>query len=271
MFNRQTARLLIFALVVVLGVTAGVAQRKSAQRGESDFLTEWTRMLGYPFFTASQGVIGAVDATLTAFRVNSTLKKENKRLSAALESIQSEHNDLVEKAEDAERLAELLKLKETVATDTIATRVLVRPATPQAETCIIDVGSGDGVRPGAAVLTSSGLVGQVLEVTNQTSVVILLRDRRNSVAVLTQRTRVPGICQGQGADELLMEYIPLNTDIKPGDVVVSSGDGGVFPKGIPVGTIERVELDDHSHFQTAVVRPAVIFRGVEEALVVLAR
>lgn len=271
MLNRQTARLLIFALVVVLGVTAGVAQRKSAQGGKSDFLTEWTRMLGYPFFTASQGVIGAVDATITAFRLNSALKSENKRISEALKGIQSEHNELVEKAAEAERLTELLKLKDTVATDTVATRVLVRPATPQAETCIIDVGLGDGVRPGAAVLTSSGLVGQVLEVANKTSVVILLRDRRNSVAVLTQRARVPGICRGQGADELLMEYIPLNADIKPGDVIVSSGDGGVFPKGIPVGTIERIEVDDHSHFQTALVRPAVVFRSVEEALVVLAR
>lgn len=271
MFNRQTARLLIFALVVVLGITAGVAQRKSSQGGESDFLSEWTRMLGYPFFASTRGVVGAVDATASAFRLNSTLKAENRRLSETLGQMQAEHNELVEKAKEAERLAELLKLKQAASIQTVATRILVRPATPQAETCIIDVGSSDGVRPGAAVMTSGGLVGQVFEVANNTSVVILLRDRRNSVAVLTQRARVPGICQGQGADELLMEYIPLNADIKPGDVIVSSGDGGVFPKGVPVGTIERIEVDDHSHFQTATVRPAVVFRSVEEALVVSTR
>jgi rod shape-determining protein MreC len=165
----------------------------------------------------------------------------------------------------------LLDIQREPPTKKILARILIRPSTPWGETCTIGVGKLQGVIPGAAVFAGAGLVGQVFRVTQSSSQVLLLRDHRNAVDSFTQRTRTAGICSGQTDELLRMDYISPDADVKSGDVVISSGQGGVFPKGIRIGTIVRIRNDAARHFQTADVRPSVEFRSLEEAFVVVNR
>ena len=172
---------------------------------------------------------------------------------------------------EAKRLRDLLSLSEKLTAETVTARVLVRPATPWVQTCTIGAGSSDGVKVGSAVVGGRGLVGMVFTMQPRTSQVLLIRDATSSVASLVQRTRAPGICSGDGGEMLRMMYIPLASDVRKGDSVLSSGDGGVFPKGIVVGTVESVTAQKHEHFKTALIRPAVEPRSLEEVLVVVER
>lgn len=268
MLSRRTLTLVFFGVALILGITAGVAHRRLTLKGQGDFFTEWTQILTRPFLTAGQGAASEVRSITGVFRTNSRLKDENARLRKQIASLRSRVSTAEEGAAEAGRLRILLGMKPRIPYKVVAAPVLVRPATPWGETCTLGAGSARGVHPEAAVIAAGGLVGQVLTVTPGASQVLLIRDRRSSVACLTERTRAPGICSGQASELLKMEYIPMSAAVKKGDIVMTSGDGGLFPKGLPVGAIVSVTDDPQSHFKRALVRPAVQFRSLEEAFVV---
>lgn len=269
MLSRRAVRLLFFALAILLGVTAGVAQQKARRAGGADFVTEWTNLLSRPFLVSVRAVVRDTQQFVGIFRLNSSLKSQNAALRQDLLSARIRLNSAAEDHAAVQRLTALAGLRKSLPFRTCAARVLVRPSTPWNETCTIDAGSAAGVTPGSAVIVPAGLVGQVIEVHPTSSQVALLRSRQSSVACLLQGSRAPGICSGQGEDLLTMDFIPEQAAVREGDVVVSSGQGGVFPKGLRVGSVASVDTPKHYHFKKAMVRPAVEFRSVEELLVVV--
>ncbi len=268
MFNPRTVRLIAFAIVVGIGVTAGVAQRNSLRKGRGYFLTEWALTISRPVLTTCQALSNQSSKTLGVFRLNSSLKRENASLRREVEQLKGEMIIFRQSQSEANRLAGLLSLKSTLPLKTISSRVIIRPATPWAESCAIDKGSLDGVKSGAAVLMKDGLIGQVFQINKNVSMVMLLRDRLSSVSCLTERTRCPGICIGEGGELLTMDYIPANADIRSGDAIISSGAGSVFPKGLPIGSVVSVDGSSQTHFKKAVVRLSAEPRSAEEVLII---
>jgi rod shape-determining protein MreC len=120
------------------------------------------------------------------------------------------------------------------------------------------------------VLTLSGVVGRVVKATNYSSVVLLVNDPNNAVPGLIQRTRDQGIVVGTIGGRARMRYIPLLSTVQLGDVVATSGLTGAFPKGIPIGTISRIEKEDDDLFLSAEIVPEVEFTKLEEVLVITA-
>lgn len=269
--SRRTLRLIVFAVVLILGITAGVAGRRAQTQGRAGFVSEWTVLLARPFLVSGQAVASKGRSVASIFRTNSSLKRQNAALAIQNDRLRRTVHQMSEAEAEAKRLRDLLSLSEKLPVETVTARVLVRPATPWAQTCTIGAGSADGVKVGSAVVSGRGLVGMVFTMQPRTSQVLLLRDPTSSVASLVQRTRAPGICSGDGGEMLRMMYIPLASDVRKGDSVLSSGDGGVFPKGIIVGTVESVTTQSHEHFKTALIRPAVEPRSLEEVLVVVER
>lgn len=134
---------------------------------------------------------------------------------------------------------------------------------------LIDRGSQDGIARGMPVLASDGLVGRVREVSRNASKVMLITDPSSSVAALIQRTRGTGLVQGRLGDQLIMDFITPDDPVLPGDVVLTSGLGGNFPKRLVIGHVVSVEHADVAMFQQAVVEPAVNLRDLETVLVLL--
>lgn len=134
---------------------------------------------------------------------------------------------------------------------------------------IIDRGAGDGIQGGMPVLTAEGLVGRISEVSTNSAKVMLITDPSSSVSALIQRSRATGMVQGHPGHELRMRYIPQGDTVARGDVVLTSGLGGNFPKRMVIGQIASVEQRDVQMFQGAKVIPAVNLRDLETVMVLL--
>src|SRR3989442_1297444 len=135
----------------------------------------------------------------------------------------------------------------------------------------VDRGSRDGVRRNAPVVTADGVVGRVIEVTLTTSRVLLIVDSRSAVGALVQRSRDLAVVEGRSERVLHLKYLSRTAQVEPGDLVVTSGQGGVFPKGLVVGRITRVVQEEGEYLQEAQVEPAAALDRLEEVLILLSR
>ena len=126
----------------------------------------------------------------------------------------------------------------------------------------------NGLKPDMAVLAPAGIVGRIVTPTARASKVQLLIDRNAAAGVLIERSRAQGVVIGGGDERLRLEYVSETSDVVVGDVVVTSGIDGIYPKGFVVGQVESVEKNGGAYREIR-VRPAVDFSALEEVLVVL--
>ncbi|PLX77772.1 MAG: rod shape-determining protein MreC, partial [Desulfuromonas sp.] len=135
-------------------------------------------------------------------------------------------------------------------------------------TSLIDKGAEDGVEPGMPVVASEGVVGRVVRSSSGQARVLLITDASSAMAALIQHNRARGICRGKG-DDLAFDFVLRQENVNVGDRVVTSGMGGVFPKGLVIGQISSFYRQEFSLFQSIEVTPAVDFAHLEEVLVLL--
>lgn len=220
--------------------------------------------------------LGEIFGTLRDLR---SLRAENERLRARIEELTLVSVQRVESEKENERLRELLSFKRANPNYTLLAAQVVareRPAritghdpSNLIEAIRIDQGRRDGVMPGMAVVTARGLVGRVIEVGESWSKILLLLDESSAVAALVQESRATGVVEGV-ANDLIIRYIPHEQSIEPGDIILTSGLGGEFPKGLVVGTVEEVRKHDVDPYQEATVRSPIDFTQLEYVFVIKA-
>ena len=191
---------------------------------------------------------------------NLVLKKEMQTLQVRLQEERAE-------AQRTDRLRQLLELRERAHLDTTAAEVIAAAASPDFRTVTIDKGTSEGLKTDMAVISPAGVVGRVILPSRRAAKVQLLIDRNAAAGALIERTRVQGVVEGFGDGSLRMAYVPGTADVKPGDLVVTSGIDGIYPRGFVIGTIEQVERGSGG-YHLITVRPAVDFTRLEEVLVV---
>jgi rod shape-determining protein MreC len=193
---------------------------------------------------------------------------ENAALRQQLQDLQirlQEERALAQRTED---LRQLLELRQRAELETTGAEIIAAGASPEFRTVTIDKGTSDRLQPDMAVLSPSGVVGRVILPGPRASKVQLLIDRNAAAGAIVERSRAQGIVVGVGADELRMDYVPGTADVKTGDLVVTSGIDGIYPKGFVIGTVDAVERGPGTYHEIR-VRPAVDFSRLEEVLVVL--
>jgi len=152
----------------------------------------------------------------------------------------------------------------------VRTRVIGRDPSNFLRYLIIDAGETQGVKKGMTVIVPRGLVGRVQSVGSNWAKVLLITDPRSSVSTLIQASRATGQVQGQVGGDLVMKYISQEEIVSEGEIVLTSGLGGSFPKGLVIGQVIAVQQRDSDLFQRAMVRPTVDFDRLEMVLVVSA-
>jgi len=167
------------------------------------------------------------------------------------------------------RLKSLLDLKGTQGAPSVAVSVIGEDSSAWFKTLVVDRGSADGLSEGMPVLTAGGVVGRLVKVAPQSSRVLLLTDHASAIAAVVQRSRARGVVRGAGGGRCSMEFTVKDEDVKVGDTVLSSGIGGVFPKGVPIGEVTMVKKGEYGVFQTIEVRPTVNIGRLEEMLVLI--
>ena len=135
----------------------------------------------------------------------------------------------------------------------------------------INRGEHSGIRTGLPVVTSQGVIGRICEVGFQDAKVCLLTDRNSAIPIIIQRTRSRGIAMGAGGERLAIRYLSRLEDVEVGDLIISSGLGQVFPKGIQVGEVEEVRRKSYGLFQEVWAKPSANLSQLEEVLVILSR
>jgi rod shape-determining protein MreC len=200
--------------------------------------------------------------------------EENKKLKIQLAARENVHYQLLELQKENYRLREMLGFKERTEYSLLPAEVIARDPSYWFETITINKGYADGVEKDMAVVTSSGLVGNVMLVSRNSSRVLMLTDSRRAVSALVQRSREPGfigIVEGYPGKKghLRIINLPPEANIQPGDTVISSGLGGVFPKGLVIGHVLQVGKDQYGLLQQAIIIPAVNFNRLEEVFIVV--
>jgi rod shape-determining protein MreC len=197
------------------------------------------------------------------------LKKENEHLRGEIQELKREINAYGEARLANQRLRALLNFKRSIATPLQPAEVVAFDPSGWFQTVLIDKGTQDGVMRDMAVVSAAGAVGRVIGVSGHHAKVLLVLDRNSAVDALVQRSRSRGILVGQGDGSCRLKYVQRNDDVQIGDEVISSGMGGVFPKGILLGHVQDVVRGSFGLFQTVEVEPAVDFGKLEEVLVVM--
>ncbi len=210
------------------------------------------------------GVRGAWQGYVDLRRVRS----ENQELKRQLASAQVQLQEQRALADRSRGFEQLLGLRDRSNLSTTAAEIVAGGSTPDFRTVTIDKGTGDGLRPDMAVIAPSGVVGRVVVPTARAAKVQLLVDRNAAAGALIERSRTQAVVVGGGDDRLQMEYVSEISDIVVGDVVVTSGIDGIYPKGFVIGTVESVAKNGPA-FTAIVVKPSVDFRSLEQVLVVL--
>ena len=193
-------------------------------------------------------------------------ERENGRLKQELVRLQVENSATSELLTENERLRAMLAFKKQNPPTAIAVQIVAKNNSPASSTITISKGSDDGIEKDMAVVTEDGVVGRVQTVLPGSAKVILLTDPGSTLAVRVQRNREEGLLEGK-LDLCALKYVSFYADIQEGDLLVTSGLDGLFPKGLPVATVVRVTKHEASAFQTVTARPIVGFSRLEDALV----
>ncbi|MDQ7783219.1 MAG: rod shape-determining protein MreC [Desulfomonilaceae bacterium] len=199
------------------------------------------------------------------------VREENRSLQEEIRKLRRQRSVLLFKERENRRLRKLLDLKRQHEFPSIAARVIGEDAVGWYRTLFIDRGSSDGVLTEMPVTVAEGVVGRVTRNSQDMSQVTLLTDPGLTVGCRIARTRDRGVLSGSLESGCVLRYIRLESDVRPGDEVVTSGMDGIFPRGLPVGRIESVTKGEQGLFLEARVTPAVNFSDIEEVLVVLGR
>lgn len=197
------------------------------------------------------------------------VQKENAQLRSRIRSLNLELAQRREEGAELERLRQLLQFDAPPAWRVEGARVLSRRVGPYAvlETLVVDKGSRSGLVKDMPAVTDTGVVGRVFRLAPLSSQVLLVTDPNCRIAVLGQQSRTSGIVIGQGANKpLSVAYVPLNAPLHEGEILVTSGFAGMYPKGLPVARVKSIRRSDISLFQEVVAEPLVEPRALEEIL-----
>ena len=193
------------------------------------------------------------------------LDNQNRELRAANDLLRQQLRAFDATVAENLRLNKAFAFKERLPYRTLGARVIGRDASNWYKSLQIDRGAADGLRPDLAVLNADGLIGKITAVTRAEARVLLLTDPSCKASALVQSSREPGVVAG-----MEMTYVDRRAKINPGEAVITSGFGGVFPKGIFIGTIIKGRLDPQTGlYQTLELKPAVDYRRLEEVVVIL--
>lgn len=264
-----------FALVLVFLILVGILLRSTGRLG---LVEDLTYSLFSPIQTLLIDVTNGSGDLLGGYRDVSSLRAQIKQLEAQLNKATIDTVRVRELEIENAQLREQLGYRTANADldvvgasilerDTDPARVIAQDPLALTNYIIIDQGRDAGLELNMPVVTPAGLVGRIAEVGGSWSRVLLITDASSSVNAVVQSSRATGLIQGQGGNELLLNFLPQGEPVKENDLVLTSGIGGRFPKRLVIGQVTKVAKRESDSYVEAVVRPSVDFNRLEFVLV----
>jgi len=196
-------------------------------------------------------------------------RKENVRLKEQIISLKTENYRNQELLATYRRLLRLLQFTERSDHAVLAAQVIGRDPSGLFQSVIINRGKDSGLSVNMPVVNEDGVVGRIVSVSDNYSKVLLLIDQNSAVDCIIQRSRDNGIVKGLSSTTCVIDYVLKTSDIEVGDIIVTSGIGGIFPKGIPLGRVTEIKDPPDEFFMEVKIEPFVDFARLEEVLIIL--
>jgi len=194
--------------------------------------------------------------------------KENDQLRLEIKKYKKINTEFREAAAINGRLQKLLDLEQSIKVPNISAQIIGRDPSLWFKTMTINKGSSSGVEKGMPVVTPEGIAGQVINVSPHYAKILAATDPNSAIDAVVQKNRIQGIIKGDGQGYLL-HYVLKNSEVSPGDKIVTSGMGGIFPKGLAIGQVSEVIKSRRGMFQKIKVKPAVDFQRLEYLNIIL--
>jgi rod shape-determining protein MreC len=266
-FLHRRYALLVFIIIILLSALILMSLRVKQRQGV-DFLDALLIEFCSPFQKASTFVIKTARGAFREYLFLVHLQKENTMLKQRIAELQKENHQMKEMAIANERLQKLLQFREKISSSVIAAEVIGQDPSSWFKSVTLNKGEKDGVRKGMAVISAEGVIGQILKTAPDYATALLITDYNSAIDSIVRRTRAKAIVEGKGENRCLLKYLLRADDVIVGDIVVTSGLGGNFPKGLMVGEITKVDKRGHGIFQHAELVPSVDLTKLEEVLVI---
>ena len=253
----------LFILFILVSAALILMSYQHNKKGFSFFDGIVSEIVSYPYYKLSElkSNIG-----ITIRRVRNTYE-ENMLLRKEANQLLLEKQQYREIIFENKRLKDLLALKEREPKSLATARVIARGSDKLLKLVILDKGEESGIEKGMAVITPLGLIGKIYSVSASFSDVLLLRDPNFSVAVRLQNSRHEGVLSGTGNNYCRLKYISPEENVEKGEVVITSGVDGIFPEGMPVGVVSKVQKEGIDFYQYIEVRPFQSSDKLEEVMV----
>ncbi len=267
-FFRRNARTI--AAVGVVIVLVALMNITSQERDHLTYFEQKTAEVMAPVERWSYGLANGIRGWVQGLGELRSIRAENQRLKVDLRNYRVLQARLYELAMENQRLQALLEFKTASPMKTAAARVIARNPDSWFSQVVIDKGRTSGIDVEMPVMTPAGIVGKVTKVTDTTATVLLLLDPESGVGGQVLRSSDTGVVLGQAglSGRLKIKFFSRDARVAVGDDIVSSGLGGVFPSGLPVGTVTKVEEEEFGLVKYAEVKPSADFSHLNEVLVI---
>lgn len=269
-FIKKHPFIVMFVIVAVLGVTIALTRGNRSVTGVENAVGSVLT----PVESVTTGVTRGVGNWFRLVLGISDVQRENEQLRERIVQMEGDIALLGELEKENQRLSEIANfVQDNESYDIVTASVVGKSPGYWFDTFALNVGRNNGVQEDMPVITPTGLVGRVYEVGGNWCKVMSIIDSDSSVSALIERTRDNTVVRGAvtvGTEEDLctMVYLPLENDLVPGDKVLTSGLGGIFPKGLMIGEVLEVSRAQETTERTATIKPAVDFMNLEEVMVI---
>jgi rod shape-determining protein MreC len=268
LFLFRRYHLFIFILLLLLAALVLMSLRAKQRKG-IEFFDALLIEICSPFQKTSTVVIKTIQGTFQQYVFLVNLEKENRKLKQKIAELEAESHHMKEIRLANERLRHLLQFREKNSPSMVGAEVIGQDPSSWFKSVTIDKGERDGVKQGMAVVSPTGVIGQILKTAPHYATVLLITDYNSAIDSIVQRTRAKAIVEGKGENRCQLKYLLRTEEVAVGDAVVTSGLGGNFPKGLMVGEIKKVDKKGHGVFQYAELVPSVDFTQLEEVFVIM--
>ena len=229
----------------------------------------WVLTVGAPILNGSAKASRSISDLWTGYMWLHGARGENARLKEDVRQLALLNSRLAQAQEENARLQRLLTFNSVLSCRTLGARVIGRAPNFLSNTLYLDRGSADGVRADQPVVSEAGVIGRTVLVSRDGCQVQLLTNADASIGVMVERTRVPGVVRGRENQWLDLDYISNTEEVNAGDILITSGLDGIFPKGLPVGKVVDSQKGK-TGFRAIRVEPNADILRIEEALILLA-